>query len=140
MPVGPVVLGLFLFLVVGSALFQVLNSSMNAGIVEWKILSSLNVSLDFGSPNQRNLVYKISDFKFGYFPKYIYHYISEYFGKHAIKNFLKIYGSSYFIDTVTSALKLVDKQKFALVYQDSILSLKESFTKIDSSILVIQRL
>ncbi len=36
MPVGPVVLGLFLFLVVGSALFQVLNSSMNAGIVEWK--------------------------------------------------------------------------------------------------------
>lgn len=34
MPVGPVVLGLFLFLVVGSALFQVLNSSMNAGIVE----------------------------------------------------------------------------------------------------------
>ncbi len=34
MPVGPVVLGLFLFLVVGSALFQVLTSSMNAGVVE----------------------------------------------------------------------------------------------------------
>ncbi|CDW75452.1 UNKNOWN [Stylonychia lemnae] len=33
-PVGPVVLGLFLFLVVGSALFQVLNASINAGVVE----------------------------------------------------------------------------------------------------------
>eukprot|EP00347_Sterkiella_histriomuscorum_P009415 403341303 len=33
-PVGPVVLGLFLFLVVGSALFQVLNASINANVVE----------------------------------------------------------------------------------------------------------
>jgi len=34
-------------------------------------------------------VYKISDFKKGYFPKYIYRYISEYFGRHALENSVK---------------------------------------------------
>lgn len=34
-------------------------------------------------------VYKISDFKKGYFSKYIYRYISEYFGRHAMENSVK---------------------------------------------------
>ena len=35
MPVGPCVLGLFLFLVVGSAFFQILQTSQQGGVVEW---------------------------------------------------------------------------------------------------------
>ena len=34
MPVGPCVLGLFLFLVVGSAFFQILQTSQQGGVVE----------------------------------------------------------------------------------------------------------
>ena len=34
MPVSPMILGLFLFLVVGSALFQILSTSSQGGMVE----------------------------------------------------------------------------------------------------------
>lgn len=49
-----------------------------------KIFHYINGKFDF---HQR--VYKISDFKSGYFSKYIYRYISEYFGRHAIENSVK---------------------------------------------------
>lgn len=49
-----------------------------------KIFHYINGKFDF---HQR--VYKISDFKDGYFGKYIYRYISEYFGKHAMGNSVK---------------------------------------------------
>ena len=35
MPVGPIYLGLFLFLVVGSAFVQILQTSQQGGMVEW---------------------------------------------------------------------------------------------------------
>ena len=65
MPVGPVVLGLFLFLVIGSALFQILNSSMNAGIVEWKVQSILHSVSNqwFDGPCRGNLVNQITEIK-----------------------------------------------------------------------------
>jgi len=43
--------------------------------------------LKWGDFHQR--VYKISDFKTGYIGKYIYRYISENFGKHALENSVK---------------------------------------------------
>ena len=49
-----------------------------------KIFHYINGKFDF---HQR--VYKISDFKSGYFSKYIYRYISEYFGRHAMENSVK---------------------------------------------------
>ncbi len=49
-----------------------------------KIYHYINGKFDF---HQR--VYKISDFKSGYFSKYIYRYISEYFGRHAMENSVK---------------------------------------------------
>jgi type I restriction enzyme, S subunit len=49
-----------------------------------KIFHYINGKFDF---HQR--VYKISDFKPGYIGKYIYHYISENFGKHALENSVK---------------------------------------------------
>lgn len=59
----------------------------------------------------------------------------KFVGKHAIKNFIKAYGSDYFANTIKEALKLVDKQKFSLIYQDSILSVKESLVKFDTTVL-----
>lgn len=49
-----------------------------------KIFHYINGKFDY---HQR--VYKISDFKSGYFSKYIYRYISEYFGRHAMENSVK---------------------------------------------------
>lgn len=49
-----------------------------------KIFHYINGKFDF---HQR--VYKISDFKPGYIGKYIYRYISENFGKHALENSVK---------------------------------------------------
>jgi len=49
-----------------------------------KIFHYINGKFDY---HQR--VYKISDFKDGYFGKYIYRYISEYFGRHAMENSVK---------------------------------------------------
>jgi len=49
-----------------------------------KIFHYINGKFDY---HQR--VYKISDFKEGYFGKYIYRYISEYFGRHAMENSVK---------------------------------------------------
>ncbi|MBC7525370.1 MAG: restriction endonuclease subunit S [Flavobacterium sp.] len=49
-----------------------------------KIFHYINGKFDY---HQR--VYKISDFKEGYFGKYIYRYISEYFGNHAMQNSVK---------------------------------------------------
>ena len=49
-----------------------------------KIFHYINGKFDF---HQR--VYKISDFKDGYNGKYIYRYISEYFGMHAMENSVK---------------------------------------------------
>lgn len=49
-----------------------------------KIFHYINGKFDF---HQR--VYKISDFKTGYIGKYIYRYISENFGKHALENSVK---------------------------------------------------
>lgn len=49
-----------------------------------KIFHYINGKFDF---HQR--VYKISNFKEGYFGKYIYRYISENFGKHAMENSVK---------------------------------------------------
>jgi type I restriction enzyme S subunit len=49
-----------------------------------RIFHYINGKFDF---HQR--VYKISDFKSGYFSKYIYRYISEYFGRHAMENSVK---------------------------------------------------
>ncbi len=49
-----------------------------------KIFHYINGKFDY---HQR--VYKISDFKEGYYGKYIYRYISEYFGKHALQNSVK---------------------------------------------------
>jgi type I restriction enzyme, S subunit len=49
-----------------------------------KIFHYINGKFDF---HQR--VYKISDFKDGYNGKYIYRYMSEYFGKHAMENSVK---------------------------------------------------
>jgi type I restriction enzyme S subunit len=49
-----------------------------------KIFHYINGKFDY---HQR--VYKISDFKDGYFGKYIYRYISEYFGNHAMQNSVK---------------------------------------------------
>jgi len=49
-----------------------------------KIFHYINGKFDF---HQR--VYKISDFKIGYIGKYIFRYISESFGKHALENSVK---------------------------------------------------
>jgi len=49
-----------------------------------KIFHYINGKFDF---HQR--VYKISDFKTGYIGKYVYRYISENFGKHALENSVK---------------------------------------------------
>jgi type I restriction enzyme, S subunit len=49
-----------------------------------KIFHYINGKFDY---HQR--VYKVSDFKEGYFGKYIYRYISEYFGRHAMENSVK---------------------------------------------------
>lgn len=49
-----------------------------------KIFHYINGKFDY---HQR--VYKISDFKEGYFGKYIYRYIAEYFGNHAMQNSVK---------------------------------------------------
>ena len=49
-----------------------------------KIFHYINGKFDY---HQR--VYKISDFRSGYYGKYIYRYISEYFGKHAMENSVK---------------------------------------------------
>ncbi len=49
-----------------------------------KIFHYINGKFDY---HQR--VYKISDFRSGYFSKYIYRYISEYFGRHAMENSVK---------------------------------------------------
>ncbi len=49
-----------------------------------KIFHYINGKFDY---HQR--VYKISDFVEGYFGKYIYRYISEYFGRHAMENSVK---------------------------------------------------
>ena len=49
-----------------------------------KIFHYINGKFDY---HQR--VYKISDFKEGCFGKYIYRYVSEYFGNHAMQNSVK---------------------------------------------------
>lgn len=49
-----------------------------------KIFHYINGKFDY---HQR--VYKISNFKEGYFGKYIYRYVSEYFGNHAMQNSVK---------------------------------------------------
>jgi len=49
-----------------------------------KIFHYINGKFDY---HQR--VYKISDFQAGYFGKYIYRYLSEYFGRHAMENSVK---------------------------------------------------
>ena len=45
MPVSPIYLGLFLFLVIGSAFFQILQTSQQGGMVEWAINLLLNEDL-----------------------------------------------------------------------------------------------
>ena len=70
-----------------------------------KIFHYINGKFDF---HQR--VYKISNFSKGYFGKYVYRYLSEYFGAHAMENSVK---------ATVDSLRLPTFQKFQIPFPPS---------------------